>query len=141
MSKSSARKRDRRDTHHIATRSVPVSNIKYVSPSPNTYLRSIEDRRTWTPSSTRPAASFNNSQHRLIVGDPNVNTVSKRSKTPSLFESLPTKIGFERPAGVLVCVRRSIRKQVLHALKKTGVSGQKTPRFNAFSQISCRKKR
>lgn len=140
MAKSkSARRRNRRDAHPISTRSVPVpTSIQFVPSSPNsTYLRTIEDRRTWTPTTVRSAASFNTPTHRLVTGGPNVNR-NKKSSRPTLFETLPTKIGFENPDSVLVCVRRSIRKQVLHALRKTGKKGQKTPRFNVFSKISCR---
>lgn len=37
----------------------------------------------------------------------------------------------------LVCAKRSARKEVLHALGKTGKSGQKKPRFNENSSIRC----
>lgn len=38
---------------------------------------------------------------------------------------------------VLPCVRRQMRKEVLHALKKTGSVGQRSPRFTRDSAIKC----
>lgn len=41
----------------------------------------------------------------------------------------------------LVCVRRQERREVLHALGKTGTSGQKSPVYNRESKIHCRRKK
>jgi len=41
----------------------------------------------------------------------------------------------------MVCVRRSTRREVLHALHKTGKSGQKSPIYNRLSKIHCRSKK
>lgn len=45
--------------------------------------------------------------------------------------------GFANVSQVITCVRRKIRKQVLHAFKKTGKSGQRTPRYNYLSKVRC----
>lgn len=38
----------------------------------------------------------------------------------------------------MVCVRRSQRREVLHALGKTGQGGQKSPKYNWQSKIHCK---
>lgn len=43
------------------------------------------------------------------------------------------------PDETLVCVRRSQRREVLHALQKTGSAGQKSPKYNRLSKIHCKK--
>ena len=47
------------------------------------------------------------------------------------------QLGFSDSRKVLTCVRRTVRKQVLHALGKTGKSGQKKPKWNETSYIHC----
>lgn len=109
----------------------------------------IEDRRTWHPEgSWRPARSFNQSRHRLVVGtvgpQRNVNgSASRRLSTRFSFQSPPAAVAFGRPDSVLVCVRRKMRREVMHALQKTGRGRgrQKRPRRNWTSGISCRSNR
>lgn len=45
----------------------------------------------------------------------------------------------DRPEETVVCVRRSQRREVLHALRKTGKAGQKSPKYNRQSKIHCKK--
>lgn len=95
-------------------------------------LQQIEDRRTWHPDGThRPARSFTRSTHRLTAPyDP--------SEAFGISFDRPTyKIGFLNPNRVLICVRRKIRRQVLHAFRIAGGSGFKKPRFSEYSRISC----
>lgn len=40
----------------------------------------------------------------------------------------------------MVCVNRQQRREVLHALRKTGKSGQKSPEYNWKSKIHCKKR-
>lgn len=144
--RNSARKRNRRDTHVIATRSVPVLNNinrNFSSPyDPTDLLRQFEDRRTWTPEVVRPIGSLRaRPRLRVVENDPNVNVGRARSGFVNTYDPVPTKVGFDRPDDVLVCIRRTIRKHVLHALGKTGKSGQKKPKFNELSKISCRRRK
>ncbi|AZL82993.1 hypothetical protein [Apis mellifera associated microvirus 52] len=44
-----------------------------------------------------------------------------------------------KPDEALVCVSRSERREVLHALRKTGKTGQKSPKFSRASKIHCKK--
>lgn len=101
-------------------------------------LRSIEDRRTWHPEGVfRPARSFSVPRHRLSVIGPRL-----RSQTPykafSTFDPTPVGIGFRSPARVLVCVRRKIRREVLHARGVAGSKGIRKRRISEFTSVSCR---
>lgn len=95
-----------------------------VQPSlPNLPLIEVEDRRRYHPSGDRRSAlNQNGRQHTL-----------KASGTLT-----HPRVGFEDAQRVLVCVRRKTRKEVLHARRKTGKTGQKRPRFNYLSSITCK---
>jgi hypothetical protein len=41
------------------------------------------------------------------------------------------------PQRAIVCARRKQRKEVMHAIKRAGKSGQKRPTRNQFSHIKC----
>lgn len=145
MPRSSGRIRNRRDvsTTIAKTRVLPVT----VSPPRSTLqfdlfpLSDVEDRRTYHPEgSFAPARSFSKPRHRLVA-------VDRRPKKNQVFSHFGSRgisgtkaiIAFKAPDKVLVCVRRSIRKQVLHALNKSGRRGQRKPRFNYYSSVSCRR--
>lgn len=94
-------------------------------------LRSIEDRRTFHPERAyRPARSFNKAVHRLVM--------SPKVSGPRTPGKLPLGVHFEAPKKVLICVRRERRREVLHALKKTGKgSSRKFKRRNFYSDVRC----
>lgn len=50
---------------------------------------------------------------------------------------LRTRLGFSVPRRIEACIRRGVRKEVLHAKRKTGKSGQRKPHRNFWSAISC----
>lgn len=146
------RRRDTTDYNPIARQSLPFDFLKdrpFSLPSVLTPHRSLlqdfEDRREWHPEPfTRPARSFTQPRHRLSVATPSRSrsTPLNRDRFARLrnpFNSLPARIAFRQPDKVLVCVRRSIRREVLHALRKNGKRGQRSPRFTQYSQISCRR--
>lgn len=124
-------------------RLTPVPRINFLNPNLTLY----EDRRTWHPEGAqRPARSFNQSRHRLkdlLRRSRYKPTQYTRRASPLKNQNYlpPTTIAFQAPQKVLVCVRRKIRKEILHAFKKTGKSGrkQKKPRFGFYSRISCRR--
>lgn len=101
-------------------------------------LTEIEDRRRWHPLGAHaPAAGLSKPRHRLKMSeplppnrDPFGDTLRKRGSSPTIAFSVPTPVA--------ICVRRKQRKEVLHALKKTGKTGQKRPRRSYYSSISCR---
>lgn len=148
MGKSRSTK-SRRVTPDNANRRLPRSTTtlpySYVTPDPppRRNLRVYEDRREWHPDRVRPAASFSQPRHRLrsVVRAAMHPTGLAKSLFSSSFEQVPARIGFVNPKKVLICVRRNIRKQIMHALGRAGKKGQKKPRRNAYSQISCKSKR
>nr|QJB20588.1 MAG: hypothetical protein [Microvirus sp.] len=84
----------------------------------------VEDARRYSPTPRRPV-----SIPKSITGSP----------APYNYKSLdPIRVAFEQPEKVLLCVRRKMRKEVLHALKLTrrkgkGGSYRRTP----LSDIHC----
>lgn len=130
----------RRDDFYIASdlsdrvfepvsRSLPhleVHDLADYSPAVRSTLQDVEDRRNYHPgrsSSSRPAASPRRHQ---------APTRPVKLFTPGVLEA------FKAPQHVAVCVRRKVRDQVLHALKKTGKnSSRKKPRRNQWSYVRC----
>lgn len=106
-------------------------------------LRQYEDRREFHPQGKqRPARSFNSFHHRLrVAGIPIVEVARPAGYQQNFitdnFEALPYKVGFVQPKRVLICVRRKIRREVMHALKFAGGTGQKKPKYNHYSSVSC----
>lgn len=143
------RKRSRRDNNPISNRRLPAYN--YVSFNPvsrdprQLALFNYEDRRTWHPEGAmRPARSFNSSRHRLRLINSPVTKIQNgrpngRYGYKQNFNQPSHRIGFEAPEKTLICVRRKIRAEVLHAKKKAGKTGQKKPKFNYYSKIACRR--
>lgn len=137
MSKKGSKSRRRRETTDFANRWLHSSS----SPRGFTdFLRSIEDRRVYDPEGPwRPARAFSGDRARFTVtGD--VRRSNRPLKSFKYDPPVPVGVGFEIPRNVLICVRRNRRREVLHALRKTGRGGgQKPPRFNWYSKISCRR--
>lgn len=125
---SRRRRRNRSDSerpHAVSQR--PLATLLRPAPPPIKPLQLIEDRRTYHPlGADRPA--------RQVSGHP-----SKPLRvTPSRKFKIPTQLGFTDPRQVAVCVRRKQRKEVLHALKKTGKGKRhRRPRRTWLSNIRC----
>jgi len=97
---------------------------------PTALLTEIDDHRTYTKSpATRPALTLTGAVAGIQAITPKRGT---RSRT-----RVPYQIAFTAPKETLVCVRRSRRRQVLHALKKTGKRGQRRRRRSQWSNIKC----
>lgn len=102
----------------------------------------IEDRRRWNPEGEEaPAKSFDQPRHRLRAVLP-----SRQSRPASSYSfgyggyssaSAPVGIGFVRPSRVLVCVRRKIRREVIHANGYSGLNGFRKYRRSSYSGITC----
>lgn len=98
---------------------------------PRSSLLAIDDRRTFDfEPASRPARLFTGST-AAITATP----VAKKTGRASM--RVPYQIAFSAPQETLVCVRRHRRKEVLHALKKTGKRGQRKPRRSTFSNTRC----
>lgn len=126
--------------NHRLPRVIATSPLVSVTPALQ-QLRAIEDRRHWHPAGDyRPARTLQGTRPSLTVQD-----------RPRPSRSLPDRFGakirsqtngvlaFQAPERVVVCIRRQRRKEVLHAKRKTGRVGQKKPRRNWLSAISCRR--
>ncbi len=98
-------------------------------------LRQVEDRRLYNPGGTRAGARLLSGQlHTLEERAPEQKT--RLQKHPG--SRTGTVLGFKTPNRVAICIRRNIRKQVLHAKKQTGKAGQSKPHYNYYSSISCK---
>lgn len=128
-----------RETYDFSSRRLPLSHKKQVP------LSSFEDRRRFHPEgSGRPAKTFRAISARFKVGG--ITLAKARRPEGSVwdarsqgYEPLPFKIGFVEPSRVLVCVRRKIRREVIHALgiNKLRGLGRGGVRFNENSKFSC----
>jgi len=134
-----ARKRSQskaRDHNTIATRSVrwnPIRASSLVRVSP-VDLRIFEDRRTFHPApAQRPALSFSSRSYGLKLYTNANKTGVKPGSSISLKNGL--SYAFKAPSGVLICVRRKMRRQVLLA-KGRGGSNRKG-RKTAYSDVRC----
>lgn len=105
-------------------------------------LRQLEDRRTFHPQGpARPAAGFFLPRHRLVARQPRRQVMLGNSPAWSpdqagFFSSPPVLVGFQAPRQVAVCIRRRVRKQVIHA---KGYAGGKVrrPRRTEYSGVTC----
>lgn len=125
----------RRDSSNITRRSLPPVRLVKVSFPKSLNLTQLEDRRTWHPEGPRrPARMRNSYRHRLRA----VQTPKTRQYQATRAQNKYREdIGFVTPNKVFICIRRKIRQQVLHALRKTGKVGQKRPRWTEYSTIKC----
>ena len=100
-------------------------------------LTEVEDRRNWNPDGIlSPARSISKPRHRLKVADRKYNNdVFSNLRNVSQTKGVIT---FQAPQKVAICIRRKIRKEVLFATNKGGKVGQRRPKRNSYSSISCR---
>lgn len=90
------------------------------------------DRRMYQPDfTTRPPAAANRNATRIVARDKYGDKIRRQTKAP---------LTFAFGDRVALCIRRKIRREVMHAL---GASGPrrgkkfKKPRFNFWSAIGC----
>lgn len=115
----------------------PITPTPVFDPSPVPYndLVEIEDRRFFHPDPTVA---------NTIIGPADI---FEDYPAPSYRPSpksvpLPTRVprgvmSFRGPEHVAVCVRRQARREVLHALRKTGRGGSARRRYNNNSKVRC----
>nr|QJB21673.1 MAG: hypothetical protein [Microvirus sp.] len=131
--KSRNRSPRRRVVRNNAKRSLPTYSPPQYQFDLEDYL--IGDRRRFHPDQDdAPAATLDSRPHRLVVRPSHKSPPARRQL---IQDNIPQHVSFDTPEKVLVCVRRTRRKEVLHALRKTGKAGQKAPRRSAFSEIHC----
>lgn len=97
----------------------------------------VEDRRAWFPGTLptqyMPARTLSGAPARLGVPSP------KRTSVRSTWRPLDPSpvISFREAPRVVTCIRRRIRKEVIHALSIAGTRVRK-PKRSTFSSISCK---
>lgn len=147
ISHSSPSTRAQRDSFVIARppllAPLPSPPSSKVSPSKRAVLAS-EDRRWWHPEKQN-APALN------VHGRPSAQKLSNRpraSKKPSqamqayrwgkqVVSQTKAVLTFAQPSKLAVCVRRGIRREVIHALKKTRKGAGASRRRTWLSKIGC----
>lgn len=98
-------------------------------------LQEMSDRRYWNPDPITPLYGLNKTPTTLkqqwLPQNRNV------SRPWTAFT--PIRLGYTQPKRVLTCIRRKQRKEVLHALKKTGKGSgaKKHARWTIDSKYKC----
>lgn len=100
------------------------------------YVRQFNDRRNYHPEPNRYPGAIVRRAGRL-----NIDTLgnSVRSQVRPNNDVLPWRVAFADPKKVAVCVRRKVRREVLHALKLKSRAGKggAPRRRNPWSGIRC----
>lgn len=93
----------------------------------------IEDRRTYTFDADRPMSSTRRRQAPVKLKQ-----ASEQNRKVATYGMERDVFAFKHPPSVAICVRRKRRKEVLHALHKTGRgSGRGKRRWLRSSSIHC----
>lgn len=109
-------------------------------------LTEYEDRRTWHPEGvSAPARRFSTTRHRLVTRDRTYKSSLLRfglrtfTPFPRLYSQTKAAIAFFDPSRTLICVRRKIRREVMHALGFSGSGGgsQRSARWSENSSVRC----
>lgn len=118
------RRRDRYDTQSRSSRFEPVTTL-------DSYLRVLEDRRYYDPlpDVLRVPRAFPQEAARIRAKSSPVKGVRN--------DTLSHRVGFAVPDRVAMCVRRKQRREVIHALGKSGSGGSRRRRRNAWSDVDC----
>lgn len=117
--------------HEIISPPVPY-NVIHVDFSKRRNLNQIEDRRFFNPAPY--VAKTLSYQHQLKVAEEwGKMRRSQRLTYPS------NSVAFQQPNRIILCIRRNIRREVLHAKRYTarGRSFYKRPSRNYFSSVRC----
>lgn len=127
-----------RDATHVATRpqvlsrpiSTDLSSLRALQALRAHQLAKTQDLRTWHPQRmNRPLLTTR-------LGRASIRETTKRGKRPMAIGGLIR--AFRAPRRVLVCLRRKVRREVLHALSRTGLGAkQRKRRRNQYSEIRC----
>lgn len=146
MAKRTHRKRDDRSYYNTGRETYRFANPKLPLDQNNYFKRSIplnefEDRRHFHPEGTRrPATTFRSLPAKLKVRDIPRQKANTYDYSAQSFTYPSYALGFIQPKRVLLCVRRNIRKQVLHAFGIAGRRGlgRDGVKWNEDSKISCK---
>lgn len=132
MAKSRKRKSEtRRDAFAIASGRSPLL-ASFDPLRSGLDLLAVEDRRRFTPGLSKPRTV--RQVARVLMALP-----GKKRRPPKAAFSVPEVHAFALPKTTAICVRRAIRKEVIHAKGRAG-NKVRRPKRNQFSRVSCRRK-
>lgn len=123
----------RRDDLSIANFTLPS---RPVTLTPLTFI----DRRRYHPEQdfAAPLTFAGRPASYTVVDRPSKSQKQIDRFGAKLRSQTKAAVAFAEPTRLALCVRRNQRKEVLHATGKAGKRGQKKPRRNFFSRITCR---
>jgi len=135
-SKNRSNPGSRRETADFTRRSLhrPLNSLlNDLGTTPTITLRQVQDLRSWHPlGEARPLLYTDTRKHRLVVKNVNRPTRS--------FVHVPSRVKFADSNRLVYCIRRKVRRQVMHALGFSGRRGRgayRKPKFRFYSKISC----
>lgn len=101
------------------------------------------DRRYWNPDRVRAENEnpFRPTYHPISTRTTRIDKTTGEVHTYHTYDYKNPVHWVQDPRETMVCARRAIRTEVLHAMKKTGRGGgkRKPPKRNADSLIKCRR--
>jgi len=127
----SSTSRSRRGVSNTANHRLPTPvriDIRPAQMDLEDLLRDSDRRRFHPDGPHRNARAVFRSAHTLEVPDRPIDRARK---------VLSHSVAFQAPLDVAICVRRKVRKEVMHATGKAGRRGQKRPHRNPYSDINC----
>lgn len=132
MARGKSHKNGTREPSDSLTLRVALPGVK--SPASRNLLSQVEDFRKFDfEPATRPARLFSGAPAKFSVSA----TPIKKSRAPGRQAKQRVQMAFTAPRETIVCIRRSTRKEVLFAKKKTGKRGQRKARWSAWSRYKC----
>lgn len=121
------------------TRPIVLSSSYYIPTNgvtPNGPTVQFDRRRFRPDASTAPPGAVNRASTRL-----NIDTLGKRARNSKQgFYSVGETLAYAIPSQVAICVRRKVRREVLHALhpfRKSGKGSGQPRKRNFWSRIHC----
>ena len=124
----------RRNSNRSSVHASAITNRRLLDTVINHYgipqyrpsIAPVTDRRTYHPAPTfRPVRVSGASGHRLRVPHP-------------FKVQLPWQLAFHQPKRIAICVRRKMRREVLHAFRLTGKGSRaRVRKRDQWSDISC----
>lgn len=112
-------------------------------------LSLYEDRRVWHPEGAsalpRSMVEFRtriNERPPNFVGDEIYNPrtgelIYTKASQMSQKTFSPWKLAFDNPWKTVICLKRKMRREIMHAFGYAGKSGFKKPRFTQYSYVKC----
>lgn len=134
------RSRGQRDNITVASPFLGLPVRSYMDP-----LSVIEDTRTWHPlGAARPAQGvFSWDVQTTLDPGPRPGGIRARARARVQPNLNQWKLGFSVPSNVARCVRRKVRREIIHAVGAAGKRGRRryrfsrSPRRNLWSNVRC----